>query len=32
LNPPDASNTTRAEALNPLEARREWVSEMAEPM
>jgi hypothetical protein len=32
LNPPDASNTTRAEALNPLEARREWVSQMAEPM
>lgn len=32
LNPPDASNTTRAEALNPLEARKEWISEMAEPV
>ncbi len=31
LNPPDSSNTRRAEILNPLDARKEWIAEMAEP-
>jgi len=31
VNPPDSTNTLRAELLNPLEARKTWIVEMAEP-
>ncbi len=32
LNPPDSSNARRAELLNPYDARKEWMAEMAEPV
>jgi hypothetical protein len=31
INPPDSTNTARAEFLNPMDARKEWIEEMAEP-
>ena len=32
VNPPDSTNTDRAELLNPMDARKVWIAEMAEPV